>query len=467
MVDRQYAFEKSNWEASFVNLEQIVDQAVDYGQKLGVREVAATVTHERRKMLKFANDSVTVVQSWDQIVPSVYLLSERKRAGARVENPNIDTLKEVMKTLKAAMDITKPGEVKSTLPKGPFKYDPAPQTYDARIPKMTDELVDFAEEAISAAHVEGAKRSSGVVVTSESERYVKTSAGAEGRDKGTNIDISIRAFVTDDSSGQGNSCATRLEDFDPNLAGREAGKIAKQAQNPVFGDEGKYTVLFGPSIMAEFLNRTADFASAYSVDLGLSFFTGKIGQKVASEKLTLIDDRRMPWGINSCTLDDEGYPTQRTVIIDHGILKTYLHSSYSVAKYGGTLTGSAFYVGGSWGIAPVALNVIVEPGEYRQEELFEHVQDGLYLTNNWYTRFQNYQTGDFSSICRDGAFEIKNGRIERSLKGLRISDNMPRILQSITSLSKERKWVKWWEVPTPVYLPHMIVEDVGITRATK
>jgi len=450
-----------------VNLEQIVRQAVDYGQKLGAREVAAAVTRERRKMLKFANNSVTVVQSWDQTVPTVYLLSERKRAGARVENPSIEALKEVMKMLKAAMDITKPGEVESTLPRGPFNYEPVPQTYDARIPKMTNELVDLAEEAINAAQAEGARRSSGVLVTSESERYVKTSAGAEGSDKGTNIDLSIRAFVADDSSGQGNSCATRLEDFDPKLAGAEAGRIANQAKNPVFGDEGKYRVLFGPSIMAEFLNRTADFATAYFVDLGLSFFTGKIGQKVASEKLTLIDDRRMPGGINSCSLDDEGYPTQRTMIIDRGILKTYLHSSYSVAKYGGALTGSAFYAGGTWGIAPVALNVVVEPGEYRQDELFEQVGDGLYLTNNWYTRFQNYQTGDFSSICRDGAFQIKNGRIERSLKGLRISDNMPRILQSITSLSKERKWIKWWEVPTPVYLPHMIVEDVGITRATK
>jgi len=450
-----------------MNPGEIVDEAVDFGQKLGAAEVAAAVTHERRKMLRFANNSVTVVQSWDQTIPTVYMTSKRKRAGARVENPSVEALREVMKTLKAAMDITKPGEVEAALPKGPFRYEPVPQTYDARIPEMMTELADVAEEAINAALAEGAQRSSGTVMTSEWERFVKTSAGAEGADKGTNIELSIRAFVTDDSSGQGNSCATRLEDFNPKSAGAEAGKTASQARNPIFGNEGKYKVLFGPAIMAEFLGRTADFASAYSIDLGLSFLAGKIGDKVASEKLTLIDDRRLPGGINSCSLDEEGYPTQRTTIIEQGVLKTYLHSSYSIAKYGGTFTGSAFYVGGTWGIAPVALNVIVEPGQYREEELFEQVEDGLYLTNNWYTRFQNYQTGDFSSICRDGAFQIRNGRVERSLKGLRISDNMPRILQSISALSKERRWIKWWEVPTPVYLPHMIVEDVGITRATK
>ena len=450
-----------------MNPKQIVDEAVEYGAKLGTGEVAAAVTRERRKMLRFANNSVTVVQSWDQTIPTVYMTSKRKRAGARVENPSVEALKEVMKILKGAMDITKPGEVESTLPRGPFTYEPVPQTYDARIPAMTNELADVAEEAINAALAEGARRSSGTVLTSEWERYVKTSAGAEGSDRGTNIELAIRAFVTDDSSGQGNSCATRLEDFNPKSAGAEAGRIANQARNPLFGNEGKYTVLFGPAVMAEFLSRTADFASAYSVDLGLSFLTGKVGQKVASEKLTLVDDRRLPGGINSCSFDEEGYPTQRTTIIERGVLKTYLHSSYSVAKYGGALTGSAFYVGGTWGIAPVALNVIVEPGECREEELFGKMEDGLYLTNTWYTRFQNYQTGDFSSICRDGAFQMKNGRIERSLKGLRISDNMSRILQSITSLSKERRWIKWWEVPTPVYLPHMIVEDVGITRATK
>jgi len=384
-----------------------------------------------------------------------------------VENPSLDALKEVMRTLKAAMDITKPGEVEPTLPKGPFVYEPVPATYDARIPHMTHELTDLAEEAINAALAEGARRCSGIVLTSEWERFVKTSAGAEGRDRGTSIELSIRAFVADDSSGQGNSCATRLEDFNPRFAGAEAGKIADQAANPVYGNEGKYTVLFGPAIMANLLNRVADFASAYYVDLGLSCLTGKIGQKVASEKLTLTDDRRLPGGINSCSLDEEGYPTQRTTIIERGIMKTYLHSSYSVAKYGGTLTGSAFYVGGTWGMAPVPLNVTVEPGECREEQLFELVEDGLYLTNNWYTRFQNYQTGDFSSICRDGAFQIKSGKIERSLKGLRISDNMLRILQSITALSNERRWIKWWEVTTPVYLPAMVVEDVAITRTTK
>jgi PmbA protein len=418
-------------------------------------------------MLRFSDNSVTIAQSWDQTVPTVYMTSNRRRAAASVENRRIDAVKDIMKTLKAAMDITKPSDTSHDLPIGPFTYQPVPETYDPRILQITDELPSFAAEAINAALAEGARRTSGTLVASEWERHVRTSAGAEGRDKGTRIEISIRAFVDDESSGQGISCATRLEEFSPKSAGQEAGRVASQARNPVPGTEGKYRVLFAPSIMANLLERTADSASAYSIDLGLSFLADKIGKQVASEKLTLVDDGRLPGGMNSCSFDEEGYPTQRTTIINEGVLNTYLHSSYSLSKYGGQLTGNAFFVGGTWGIAPVPLNVVVEPGEHQEEELIERVGDGLYLTNNWYTRFQNYQTGDFSSLCRDGTFEIRNGRITRSLKGLRISDSMPRILQSITALSKERRWIKWWEVTTPVYLPHVVVENVGVTRASK
>ena len=101
------------------------------------------------------------------------------------------------------------------------------------------------------------------------------------------------------------------------------------------------------------------------------------------------------------------------------------------------------------------------------DDLFDKAHEGLYITNNWYTRFQNYQTGDFSTISRDGVFQIKNGKLFGPVKGLRLSDNMVRILQSVKAMAKDRHWVKWWEVATPTLTPHVLVEGVGITTAKK
>ena len=99
--------------------------------------------------------------------------------------------------------------------------------------------------------------------------------------------------------------------------------------------------------------------------------------------------------------------------------------------------------------------------------MVDRAHEGLYITNNWYTRFQNYQTGDFSTIIRDGVFRITNGKIAEPLKGLRLSDNMVRILQSVRALSSTQEWVKWWEVHTPTLTPYALVDGVGISTAKK
>ena len=109
---------------------------------------------------------------------------------------------------------------------------------------------------------------------------------------------------------------------------------------------------------------------------------------------------------------------------------------------------------------------MLEPGRESLEELFEETGDGLYITNNWYTRFQNYRQGDFSTIPRDAMFLVQNGRLGPPVKGLRVSDNMLRILGSVRAVSRERKWIRWWEVDTPTYLGHFMVDGVGITKST-
>ena len=154
-------------------------------------------------------------------------------------------------------------------------------------------------------------------------------------------------------------------------------------------------------------------------------------------------------------------------MIAKGVLENYLHSSYTAAKYKSHLTGSAQFEAGVAGMVPAPRNLLVEAGEKTFQDLIDQAHTGLYVTNNWYTRFQNYQTGDFSTICRDGVFEIRNGKLGQPVKGLRVSDNMVRILRSIEELSKERHWIRWWEVPTPTLVPYALVKDVGITTVSK
>jgi PmbA protein len=449
-----------------VDPHDLMQQILTTAQKLGVQSVAAGFTRGRERMVRFSNNSITVTNSWHTEIPTIYLVSNKKRAACMIEEQNPDDLKEVIEDLVKAMKVTPEGDVDFTLPQGPFKYQPIQGIYDRKVAEAETELVDAVETGINAAREEGAARVSGVVTSHVWERHVLTSAGAEGSDKGTEIEMTIRAFTTEEASGQGVTIATSIPDFNAEEAGRTAGQIAEMARNPEQGEAGRYNVVFGPSIFANLLNRVGGSASAYTVDQGLSFFGDMLRKKVAADNFTLHDNSRLPSGPGSVALDDEGYPTQEIPLIANGVLENYLHTSYTAAKHRTSLTGSATFEAET-GMYPTPRNLILRAGESSLQDLFDKAHNGLYITNNWYTRFQNYQTGDFSTICRDGVFEIKNGKLGRPVKGLRLSDNMIRILQSVKALSKEQYWIRWWEVDLPTFTPYVLVEGVGITTAKK
>jgi PmbA protein len=108
----------------------------------------------------------------------------------------------------------------------------------------------------------------------------------------------------------------------------------------------------------------------------------------------------------------------------------------------------------------------MDPGEMNKKEIFTEVKRGLYLTNTWYTRFQNYAKGDFSTIPRDGIFLVENGEIKQSLKDLRLSDNALTMLGNIVGVSKERQHVHWWgEADPPSLCPYVLMKNVHMTKS--
>jgi len=434
---------------------------VQLGLKLGASDVACLGVHERRRMVRFANNEVTVTQTWNSNLLSVLLSRERRVLVSGTEDISHRGVDQSVRRLIEASKAAAPSESYTPLPRGPFKYQETSGSYDPKLAEMSSELVEHAKTAIDHALYAGAKRVAGVMICSTTELLLATSGDVEASHRGTSVETSVRAFVSDEASGQGLSISRNAAGFRADLAGERAAEIAKLAVNPVEIESGRYNVVLGPSMFANLVNDAVRAASAFSVDAGLSFFKGMLGRRVGPPGFTLTDDGVSSEGVASRPFDDEGVPTGRTAIVDDGVLKSYLHNSSTARKFGVESTGNA-----GW-IAPVPWNAVVSQGMLREEELFEVMGDGLYLTNNWYTRFQDRANGDFSTICRDGAFKVKGGRIGQPVKGVRVSDNMLRIFGAIKAASKERHWIRWWEVSIPTLAPSVWVKDLGITRSTQ
>ena len=436
---------------------------VKEGLKLGVDEIATLVNKTVKRQARFSNNQITVTKTWDDIAIKVYVAKDRRIAMCEVTNMEKNSLKENLNKLLHVIKITREVEGYEKLPEGPFTYKSLPDTYDPKIEQLGEEIVDFAEEAINSALNAGGKRVAGTLYSEYNETVLVTSRNVEAKDKGTRIEITVRSFADEEgvAQGMGLSVSRTLGKFNPSKAGEKAGETSKMSLNPASGKPGTYNVIFGPYSFANLLDFASMAFSAFYVESGLSPLADKLNQQVAPEEVTIVDDPHLPNGYNSRPFDDEGVPTRRNELVKNGVVETFLHNVKTAKKFKTKTTGNA-----GW-IVPHAWNIVFEPGNRTFNELLEDVKNDILIENTWYTRFQNYRTGDFSTIPRDGIFLIENGEIKSAIRGIRVSDNILKLFNNISGFTKEVEQVHWWEIETPVITPYVAVKDVKITTATK
>jgi PmbA protein len=432
--------------------EEIVKKA----KSLGADEVIAKTTFGKYKQVRFSNNQVDITVAWDDYVTDVALAWKK-----RIVATQIHDFRDVDATIKQLVGLAKvSGEnpMFGGFAKGSFHY--AKSQADKKLEAL-ESPTELVFEAIDAAEKETGSEvdSGGILFTKFEDVYLVSSEGPAGVDSRSAVELSIRAFSQQEASGHGVECSSTLKDFRPSRAGSKAGEIARLAKNPKVGDEGAYDVIFDPLIFGSVLGVWGGMASAFSIMIQLSIFVDKLGKKVGPEIVTL-KDNPAAYSMSQRVFDDEGVPTRENVFVDHGVLKTYLHNASTARVFKTQTTGNAGLV------TPNPWNVEMAPGSMSKDELFKEVDRGLYLTNTWYTRFQNYIRGDFSTIPRDGIFLIEKGEIKKSWKDLRISDNVLSMLGNIAGISKERQHVHWWgEADPPSLSPYVLIKNVHMTKS--
>lgn len=430
---------------------------IKFALKNGADDVVIEKNSEEIKQVRFANNSIQIFNVWNISSYDIFLSHKKRTVNTTVYGLLEKDVEDAIKKLIKYAKIAKPNQDYFGIAEGPFKYKKIPKLFDKKIADA--DLSDITEAMINSA-LENSTNTAGIVYTENSQRELEASSNVSGSERSTAIKLSIRAFNSDEETGHSASCSRILGSIDPEKIGRKAGEIAKLGKHPQKLESGKYDVVFDPLSASNLLSTAGAMASAFFVESGMSFLREKIGKRVANNNVTLVDDATIPNGYQSTPFDDEGVPTRRTNIIDKGILKTYLHNTSTAKKYKTKTTASAGI------IAPYPRNIILKEGNLSKEKLFEGFS-GLYITNVWYTRFQNYLTGDFSTIPRDGIFLFKNGEIVKSIKDIRVSDNIQKMLENISNISNKPEWIIWWglDFQVPVLTPYILVKNVNITQS--
>ena len=435
--------------------EKLVNEAI----KVGFEEAAIIVHAGQSTMVKIANSQPSVIQYWNTKTVNAYLVKDKKIFGVTVQPKEIEDARKVFEDIVKLAEKVKPSPFYAPLPE-PQKIEKLEGTVDKSILEALKEPSELTEAIIEAAHREKIDSIAGMIEFSYRERVLANSKGARLYEDGTSVEAYVRAFAGK-GSGQWSVGSRCLSKNKVEEMAEIAAHYAVEARNPEEAEAGVYDIILSPMVAGNLFNCVASMASAFSVIMGMSFFMKhKPGDKVASEKFTLIDDARNPELPGSTAFDDEAQSTYSKPIIENGVLKTFLHNTKTAMKMKAKTTANAGLIRPhSW-----ALNIPV--GELTLEELIGEVKKGLLVTNNWYTRLQNYVEGTFSTITRDAFFLIENGKIVKPLKKLRIADKFPSLLQNISELGRKAYDIKWWEVNIATRLPYVLVRNVHTSKHT-
>ena len=304
---------------------------------LGADEVIARTVASRNRQVRFSNNQIDTSLAWNYYVTDV-VLSWKKRVVA-TQIPDFQKIDEHLKRLFELAKVSKENPMHGGFAKGKFNYQKSKADRTANdLEKPTEPIF----EAIEAAKKEAGPLTTagGIFLTSVADIYQVSSEGSMGEDCRSAVEFSIRAFSGKEASGHAVECSSTLKGFDAARAGRKAGEIAKKAKNPKLGLEGKYDVVFDPLFAGSLLSMWGSMASAYSVMVQMSIFVDKVGNKVASDLVTL-RDVPAAYSVSNRIFDDEGVPAQENVIINKGALKTYLHNTSTAKIFKTQTTGNA------------------------------------------------------------------------------------------------------------------------------
>ncbi|HEX4319772.1 MAG TPA: metallopeptidase TldD-related protein [Acidobacteriaceae bacterium] len=235
------------------------------------------------------------------------------------------------------------------------------------------------------------------------------------------------------------SSARRMADLEsPESIGQEAARRALRRLGARRVPTQRVPIVFAPEVARSLIGHLFEAASGDSIWRSASFLAGELGKSVAAPSITIIDDHTMilPTGVGgfgTSPFDGEGLPTRRTVVVENGVLQTYLLNTYTGRKLQMRSTGNATRgLAGSPGIG--GGNLYLLPGEQTPEQILADIPSGFYVTSLMGFG-ANLVTGDYSR----GAFGlwIENGELTYAVEEVTIAGNLREMLRNITAIGND------------------------------
>jgi PmbA protein len=317
----------------------------------------------------------------------------------------------------------------------------------------SDELAHFAvEDKIALAkELEQYVLGADARVTVEDANYadggaeaaVANTAGIRryGRENGCYLVVS--SLAEDDGemqTGFGFSVGRQPDELSVAKAGGDAAERATRLLGAIKPASKRTTVVLSPYVTAQFLGIIGATLNGESVSKGRSLFRDRLGDAMANPLVTLVDDPTNPLAYTATDVDGEGLAARRNVLIDNGVLRQFVHNTYSARRMTSASTGNAVRGGfkGTPGVGCLALQL--QPGTRSAEELIAGIDDGvlIYEVSGMHSGV-NPISGDFSTGA--SGLSITNGQLGQPVREFTLGSTLQRMLLDVVDVGADVEWL--------------------------
>ncbi len=350
-------------------------------------------------------------------------------------------LNEVDEFFSFSQDTKFPNPIKGT-------YDKS--YHDLDIDEMTDSLKDVLNTVVD----NGCQPTSGGFSAAYGESLIINSNGVEAFEKGTGfgIGVSINAIEGDDLATAYDSVSSCMYDLDGVKIAEDVCRLAKSSLGGIHTETGDMDVVFDYYAAIGLLSNFLSGFSADSVQRGRSKLADKMGEKICTETLSIYDDGLYEGGLRSGICDDEGSASQKTALVEDGILKSFLYDIYTANKGGVKSTSNGFRSSFADTPSVGVSNVVFD---FKNRVDISEIDSGFFTTSVLGAHTANPITGDFS-VEGSNCFLIEDGEIGRPVKKAMLSGNIYDILSNAEAVDSEIKQ------KGPFVLPRVLGHDVRI-----
>ena len=422
---------------------ELAHWAMEYGLKNGSQQIAVSVSVQREVEIEFRDKQLDKLQESTQSSMGLSIYVDQRYSGHSTNDLRKETLGKFIEQAIASTRYLTVDEFRS-LPDP--KYYPQALDRDLSILDPAYHRVESAGRVKIAADIEAAAMAQSASIISTTASYSDThyenvqvhSNGFNGESEGTFFSAGAEVTVNDQQGGRPEDWYYAQTRFFTELpSSQEIGRLAAERALRKVGqskiESGVYDLIVENRAGSRLLGVLTQPMTARALQQKRSFLDGKLGSRIASEKLSLIDDPFLLKGMGSRLYDGEGLAASKRVIIDKGILKNYYIDNYYGKKLGMEPNSGS------------NSNLVFDYGGRGLNDIIKDVHKGI-LVNGFIGGNSNSTTGDFSFGIV--GLLVENGQIVKPVNEMNISGNAVEFWNSLAEMGNDPFPYSAWRIPT-------------------